>query len=104
MVLPIAPAAVLSSVAPADIGRASAVNNTLQRFGTAFGIAAATAVFLANGNLSTAISFMAGMRPALYAAAGLSLLGALSALAVRSSQQHSRDLADAVLAGAATNS
>jgi hypothetical protein len=104
MVLPVAPAAALSAVAPPDIGRASAVNNTLQRFGTAFGIAMTTAVFLANGNLSTTLTFMAGMRPALYTAAGLSILGALSALAVRQSHEQSADLADAVLAAAPTNS
>jgi EmrB/QacA subfamily drug resistance transporter len=100
MVLPVAPAAVLSAVAQPDIGRASAVNNTLQRFGTAFGIAAATAVFLANGNLSSALTFMAGMRPAMFTAAALSILGAISALAVRKSQQQSADLPEAVLAGA----
>jgi len=104
MVLPVAPAAVVSAVAPADIGRASAVNNTLQRFGTAFGIAAATSVFLANGNLSTALMFMAGMRPALYTAAGLSILGALSAFAVRKSHDESADLEEALLAGATSNS
>jgi hypothetical protein len=54
----------------------------LQRFGSAFGIAAATAVFAANGHLGTAVSFDAGFRPALAVAAGLSMLGALSALAV----------------------
>jgi len=82
MVLPVAPAAILSAVAAPDMGRASAVNNTLQRFGTAFGVAVATAVFAANGNLATAASFTAGLQPALAAVAGLSVLGALSALAV----------------------
>jgi hypothetical protein len=83
MVLPVTPAAVLGAVTPPDLGRASAVNNTLQRFGAAFGVAVATAVFAANGNLATASSFTAGLRPALLAAAGLSVLGALSALGVR---------------------
>lgn len=82
MVLPVAPAAVLSAVAPPDMGRASAVNSTLQRFGTAFGVAVATAVFAANGSLTTAPSFTAGLRPALATLAGLSVLGAMSALAV----------------------
>jgi EmrB/QacA subfamily drug resistance transporter len=83
MVLPVAPAAVLSAVAPIDVGRASAVSNTLQRFGTAFGVAVATAVFIANGSLANPDSFSAGFRPALLAVAGLAVLGALSALAVR---------------------
>ncbi len=83
MVLPVTPAAVLGAVAPTDLGRASAVNNTLQRFGTGFGVAVATAVFAANGNLASAASFIAGLRPALLAAAGPSVFGALSALVVR---------------------
>jgi hypothetical protein len=74
---------VLSAVEPADLGRASAVNNMLQRFGSAFGVAMVTAVFLATGNLSNARGFGAGLTPALLAAAGLSVIGALSALPIR---------------------
>jgi EmrB/QacA subfamily drug resistance transporter len=82
MVLPTAPAAALGAVAPADMGKASGANNTLQRFGGAFGIAVATAVFSANGHLGTPASFVAGYRPALALAAGLSVLGAVAGLAV----------------------
>jgi hypothetical protein len=63
------------------MGKAAGVNSTLQRFGGAFGIAAATAVFAANGHLGSPLSFSAGFRPALALAAGLSGLGALAALA-----------------------
>jgi EmrB/QacA subfamily drug resistance transporter len=77
-----APTAVLNAVAPPDMGKASGANSTLQRFGGAFGIALATAVFAANGHLGTPASFDAGLRPALAVAAGLSLLGAVTALAV----------------------
>jgi MFS family permease len=77
-----APAAALSAVSPADMGRASGANGTFQRFGGAFGIAVATAIFAANGHLTTPAGFTAGMRPALAAAAVLSLLGAATALAV----------------------
>jgi MFS family permease len=83
MALPTVPAAVLGSVAPADLGKASGVNNTLQRFGGAFGIALATAVFTANGHLGTPASFVAGYRPALVLTAGLSVLGAVTALGAR---------------------
>jgi EmrB/QacA subfamily drug resistance transporter len=83
MVLPVTPAAILSSVAPIDMGRASAVNNTLQRFGTAFGVAVATAIFIANGSLANPASFADGFRPALLAVAVLSVLGAIAAAAVR---------------------
>jgi EmrB/QacA subfamily drug resistance transporter len=82
MVLPTSPTAALSAVAPSDMGKAAGVNSTLQRFGGAFGVAAAAAVFAANGHLGTALSFNAGFRPALLLAAGLSIGGALTALAV----------------------
>jgi EmrB/QacA subfamily drug resistance transporter len=82
MALAATPAAVMGAVAPRDMGRASGVTNTLQRFGGVFGIAVASAVFAANGHLGTAAGFTAGFRPALAAVAGLSVLGAMSALAV----------------------
>jgi EmrB/QacA subfamily drug resistance transporter len=82
MAIAATPTAALGAVAPADMGKASGANSTLQRFGSAFGIAVATAVFAANGHLGTPASFDAGFRPALAVAAGLSLLGAISALAV----------------------
>ena len=82
MALPIAPTAVLSAVAPHDVGKGSGVNSTTQRFGSAFAIALAAAVFAANGHLGTAASFTAGFRPALTVIAGLSALGAVTALAI----------------------
>lgn len=83
MALATTPTAVLGAVAPADIGKASGVNSTLQRFGSVFGIALVSAIFASNGHLSNPVSFTAGFRPALAAAASLSALGALSALGVR---------------------
>src|SRR5262249_21741128 len=50
--------------------------------GNAFGIAVATAIFAARGRLTTTSGFVAGMRPALAAAAALSLCGAMAALAM----------------------
>jgi MFS family permease len=82
MAIPITSTAVLSAVAPPDMGKASGVNSTLQRFGAAFAIAVAAAVFTANGHLGTPLSFAAGFRPALGVVAGLSALGGISALAV----------------------
>jgi EmrB/QacA subfamily drug resistance transporter len=82
MALPIVPTAVLSAVAPRDMGKASGVNSTLQRFGSAFAIAIAASVFAANGHLGSAASFTTGFRPALLLVAGLSVLGALSALTI----------------------
>jgi EmrB/QacA subfamily drug resistance transporter len=74
--------AVLSAVAPTDLGKASGANSTFQRFGSVFGIAVASTVFSAYGHLGTPASFDAGFRPALGVAAGFSLLGMLTALAV----------------------
>jgi EmrB/QacA subfamily drug resistance transporter len=80
MALPTVSAAALGAVAPADIGKASGANTTLQRFGGAFGVAIVTAVFTANGHLGLPGTFEAGFRPALAVAAGLSLAGAAIAL------------------------
>jgi EmrB/QacA subfamily drug resistance transporter len=98
LALPVAPTAVLGSVSPADVGKASGVNSTMQRFGSAFAIAVASAVFAANGQLSSAAGFTAGFRPALIVVAALSLLGALSALAI--SRQPSPARAPAPVASA----
>jgi len=71
--------AALTAVAPADMGKASGANSTIQRLGGVFGIAIATAIFAANGHLGSAASFNAGFRPALLVAAAFAGLGALSA-------------------------
>lgn len=82
MALPTTPTAALSAVAQQDVGKASGVINTLQRFGAAFAIAVVSAVFAANGQLGTPAGIVSGIRPAMGAVAVLSVLGALSALAV----------------------
>jgi MFS family permease len=83
LAFPAAPAAALGAVAPADTGKASGANSTMQRFGGAFGVAIATAVFTANGHLGTAAAFTGGFRPALATVAALSALGAAVSLGVR---------------------
>jgi MFS family permease len=82
MVIPTAPAAALSAVPAADLGKASGVQNTLQRFGSVVGVAVVTAVFGASGHLGSAAGVVAGFRPGLAASAGMALAGALAALAV----------------------
>jgi len=69
-------------VPAADIGKASGVNNTMQRFGGAFGVAIATAAFASYGHLGSPASVVSGYRPALAVSAGLSLAGAVAAIAV----------------------
>ncbi len=84
MVIPTAPAAALSAVPAQDLGKASGVQNTLQRFGSVVGVAIVTAVFGASGHLGTAAGLVAGFRPGLAAAAGMSAVGVLAALAASS--------------------
>jgi hypothetical protein len=64
------------------MGKASGVQNTLTRFGSVFAVAVAGAVFAGSGHLGSATSFTNGFRPALAVVAGMSALGAVSALGV----------------------
>jgi EmrB/QacA subfamily drug resistance transporter len=82
MVLPVAPTAALSAVERADMGKASGVNSTLQRFGGAFGVAVATSIFAAFGSLASPTAFIAGFRPSFTIVAGLAVIGALAAFGV----------------------
>jgi len=82
MALPTVPTAVLSSVAHAEIGKASAVNNTMQRFGGVFAVAIASSVFAAYGSLASPSAVTDGFRPSLAVCAALSLLSTLTALGV----------------------
>lgn len=75
MALPAAPTAALGAVPSPDMGKASGVLNTLQRFGSVFGVAIISAVFAGSGHLGAAASVVSGFRPALAVAAGLSLVG-----------------------------
>ena len=82
MAVPVAPTAALSAVMPGDIGKASGVNSTLQRFGSVFAVAVASAVFGAFGKLGAADTFLSGFRPALGVVGALALLASITALAV----------------------
>jgi EmrB/QacA subfamily drug resistance transporter len=86
MALPTAPAAALSAVAPADMGKASGVANTLQRLGGVFAVALVSAVFGSGTHLDSAVQVSAALGPALRVSAGLSLLGAICALAASARQ------------------
>ena len=102
LALPVVSAAVLSAVHPRDMGKASGVNSTLQRLGAAFAVAIAAAVFTANGHIGTPVSFTEGYRPALGVVAGLSVLGAVSALAVTSRRRAAAAAAPAAVELAAS--
>jgi len=87
MALPTVPTAVLSAVRPHEIGTASGVTTTMQRFGSVFAVAIATAVFTGSGSFRSAHDVTAGFGPALGVCAGLSLLGALAALGIRAQER-----------------
>ncbi len=82
MALPTVPTAVLSAVAPEEMGKASGINYMAQRFGAVFAIAIATAVFSANGHLGSPAGVTAGFTPALWACAAFAVLAALSAFGI----------------------
>jgi MFS family permease len=84
MALPTVPTAVLSAVAPDEMGKAAGINYMAQRLGGVFAIAISTAVFSAHGNLGTPASVTSGFKPALAACAGFALLATLGATAIPS--------------------
>jgi EmrB/QacA subfamily drug resistance transporter len=83
MALATSPTAALSSVPPAQMGKASGANGTLTRFGGAFGVAITTAVFAGNGRIGSPAGALAGIGPALYFTAAFAGLAALAGLLIR---------------------
>jgi EmrB/QacA subfamily drug resistance transporter len=88
MALPTVPTAVLSAVAPEEMGKASGINYMAQRFGAVFAIAIGSAVFTAYGHFGSPESVTAGFKPALWACAALAVLAAVSALGITPSRRH----------------
>jgi hypothetical protein len=82
MSIPALQSAVLNAVAPADIGRASGVSMMMRQLGGVFGVAIAASVFTGAGSYASPSAFGDGFGPALAVAAGFSVLGALSAVAL----------------------
>jgi EmrB/QacA subfamily drug resistance transporter len=79
LALPAATKSVAGSVGTADIGRASGAFSTFRQLGGAFGVAIAAAVFASAGGYASPADFSAGFVPAMYAASGLALAGAIAA-------------------------
>jgi MFS family permease len=79
MALPAVTKAVVGGVAMADIGKASGAFSTMRQLGGAFGVAILVAAFAAAGDYGTAQAFTNGFAPAIGAAAGLALAGAVAA-------------------------
>jgi EmrB/QacA subfamily drug resistance transporter len=86
MALPCVAAAGLSAAPQRLLGKAAGTVNTLQQFGSVFGVAVATAVFNAHGSLASPEQVTSGFKPALGVAAGLSLIGAVVAIGIKRSR------------------
>ena len=82
MALPTVPTAVLSAVAPHQMGKASGINYMAQRFGAVFAVAIGSAVFASYGGLGSPAAVTAGFEPALWACAVFAGIGALAATAM----------------------
>ncbi|HXD66292.1 MAG TPA: MFS transporter [Solirubrobacteraceae bacterium] len=86
MALPTVPTAVLSSVDPDEMGKASGINWMAQRFGTVFALAVVGAVFSANGHLGSPADVTAGFQAALWTCAAFAVLAALAACGIGASR------------------
>ena len=82
MALPTVPTAVLSAVAPHDIGKASGINYMVQRFGAVFAVAIGSTVFASYGSLGSPAAVTAGFKPALWACSVFAGLAALAGTAM----------------------
>ncbi len=80
LAIPAAASAVMGSVPPPAIGKASGVYNTLRQLGGVLGLAVCGAVFAARGGYASAAAFTGGIGPAIGACAGLSIAGAAAGL------------------------
>jgi hypothetical protein len=82
MSIPASQRAIVASVAPTEIGKASGTFATGRQLGGAFGLAIAVAVFAGSGSYASPPAFTDGFGPAVALSGGLSLLGALAGLLV----------------------
>jgi len=85
--------AVVSAVAPSEIGKASGVFNMLRQLGATFGVAILAAVFASVGGFGSAQAFSDGFAPAMGVAAALALVGAIAGMGLPS--QHKAAVAPA---------
>ncbi|WP_329113817.1 hypothetical protein [Streptomyces sp. NBC_01465] len=78
--IPAATRAVTSTVARADLGRASGTFTTMRQLGGAFGVAVVAAAFATTGATTSARAFADGYPAAMAVAAALALAGLAAAL------------------------
>jgi EmrB/QacA subfamily drug resistance transporter len=80
MAMPAAQNAVLSSVGPAEVGKASGTFNMLRYLGGVFGIAVAVTAFSGTGSLASAATFSTGFSAAIAVSATLSFLAVIAGM------------------------
>lgn len=80
MAIPAAQNAVISSVRPADLGKASGTFTMMRQLGGVFGLSIAVAVFAGTGSYASAPEFSHGFAAAIGISAAFSIAGALIAL------------------------
>jgi EmrB/QacA subfamily drug resistance transporter len=80
LAIPAAASAVMGSVPPPMIGKASGTYNTLRQLGGVFGLAICAALFAAHGGYASPAAFTDGFGPAMGGCAGLSFAGAIAGL------------------------
>jgi EmrB/QacA subfamily drug resistance transporter len=80
--MPVSQAAIVGSVAQAEVGKAAGTNNMLQELGGAFGIAAGVALFTTAGGYGSAVEFADGFGAALGVSAALAAAGFVTSLAL----------------------
>lgn len=76
-------AILMGSVAPAEQGIASGVNNAIREVGGALGVALLASVFAANGGYHSPRAFTDGLRPALWVGAASLLVAAVACLWIK---------------------
>ena len=91
MALPTVPTAVLSDVAPQEMGKASGINYMAQRFGAVFAVAIGTAVFNSYGHLGDPEAVTQGFKPAIWACAVFAVLAAVAATAMSPRRKAAHD-------------
>ncbi|KAB2345561.1 MFS transporter [Actinomadura rudentiformis] len=79
-VMPTVANAVTASVPLEDAGVASGVNSALRELGSVFGVAIIALVFAGQGGYSSPEAFIDGFVPAMWAAAGIAVIGVLPAV------------------------
>jgi EmrB/QacA subfamily drug resistance transporter len=82
LAIPAAQNSVVGTISEESLGKAAGANSMMRELGGVFGIAVVVAVFAGAGSFASPQAFTDGFGPAIGVAAGLSLAGALVALAL----------------------